>query len=245
VQAAAWVAIAAQAIRDLLQSKDKQAPRLLNGRDIKLHEDTASETLILAALREVSDLPILSEERGWVDSVSAAEGAPYWVVDPLDGSFNYHRRVPLCCTSVALCIGFTPIVGAVFDFNRDELFVGGKGLPLTLNGVALELNDPSYRVLATGLPVRGEFADERMGDFAKDMLDWRKVRMIGSAALSLAWVAAGRFDAYREAGISWWDVAGGLALVAAAGGDVNISGDAVEAPLAILALNAATAQEAA
>lgn len=237
--------MAAQASRSLLQSKDKQAPRLLNGRDIKLHEDTASEALIIAALRAVSDLPILSEERGWVDEVKAAEGKPYWVVDPLDGSFNYHRRVPLCCTSVALCVGFAPIVGAVFDFNRDEIFVGGKGLPLTLNGVALELNDPSYRVLATGLPVRGEFADDRMGAFARELLDWRKVRMIGSAALSLAWVAAGRFDAYREAGISWWDVAGGLALVAAAGGDVTIEGEALEAPLAIFALNAATAGEAA
>src|SRR6185312_2497645 len=66
-------------------------------RDVKLAQDKASEKIIIEHLQAASDLPILSEEAGWVGNNSAVDGTPYWAVDPLDGSFNYHRDIPLCC----------------------------------------------------------------------------------------------------------------------------------------------------
>jgi myo-inositol-1(or 4)-monophosphatase len=243
-EAASFCAIAAEVVRasaDLLRGAPSAEPVSAIGRDMKLSEDAASEALIVAALRARSDLPILAEESGWVGGRAPEEGAPYWALDPLDGSYNRFCGVPLNCVALALCIGFRPIVGAVFDFNRDELFAGGPGLGLTLNGRALAPPARATGILATGLPVRGDFSPEGLARIAQEFSRWKKVRMIGSAALSLSWVAAGRFDAYREAGISWWDVAAGLALVSAVGGAIDVAGERLEDPLTIAATSPAAA----
>jgi myo-inositol-1(or 4)-monophosphatase len=238
---AAEVAVAS---RDLLRAGPGGVERVLDGRDIKLNEDVASEALIIAALRERSALPILSEESGWVDGVKAEGDAPFWAVDPLDGSFNFQRGIPLACTSVAFCSGFTSLAGAVFDFNRDELFTGGPGLGLACNGEIIVPPTTCYDVLATGFPVRGDYTAETIAARAQGFLDWRKIRMLGTAALSLTWVALGRIDGYEEDGISWYDVAGGLALVAGAGGRGSAIGDAIEQPLNVSARSASfTARE--
>jgi myo-inositol-1(or 4)-monophosphatase len=225
---------AATASRDLLHRPPAAKPRSQTGRDIKLVEDQASETLIAAALRAQSPWPILSEEAGWIGDPPAASD-PYWALDPLDGSFNFHRGVPLCCVSVGLCVGLEPIAGAIYDFNRDELFWGGAGLGLELNGQAVPPRAPAEDILTTGFPVRGDFTDEGMARVVGRMRDFRKIRMIGSASLSLAWVASGRFDAYEETGIRWWDVAAGLALVQGAGGTIEIEGETAEQPMTIKA----------
>jgi len=225
---------AAAASRDLLRSSDRAAPRSQQGRDIKLAEDRQSEALIVAALQARSRFPILSEEAGWIGPVPG-EGVPYWAVDPLDGSFNFNRGVPLCCTSVGLCIGLRPLAGAIFDFNRGEMFWGGAGLGLELNGEALPAHPPAADIVSTGFPVGGGFSPEGMARVVERAREWRKIRMIGSAALSLAWVAAGRFDAYEESGIRWWDVAAGLALVEGAGGSIAVDGEGPEAKLTVRA----------
>jgi myo-inositol-1(or 4)-monophosphatase len=241
-EAESYRAIAAEAVRasiDLLRGAPSAEPVSAIGRDMKLREDSASEALIIAALRQKCDLPILAEESGWVDGRVAAEEAPYWALDPLDGSYNRFCGVPLNCVALALCVGFRPIAGAVFDFNRDELFSGGPGLGLTLNGRPVAPPARATGIMATGLPVRGDFSPEGLARMAREFQSWKKVRMIGSAALSLSWVAAGRFDAYREAGISWWDVAAGLALVSAVGGEVVVTGARPEDPLTIAATSPA------
>lgn len=226
------IAQAATAVsKDVLESgwRIRDAPVSKVGRDIKLPQDLASEQLIRSFLAERSNLPILGEEQGW--SGSQGQSALYWAIDPLDGSYNYHRGVPLYAVSVALCRDRDPILGAIRDPRRDETFAGGSGLGLFCNNAPIRSGPVAREILATGFPVRADIgqATSRLGNSAKD---FNKVRMIGSAALSLAWVAAGRFDAYEEDGIMWWDVAAGLALAASTGCAVEFSGD-LDGPLLV------------
>jgi myo-inositol-1(or 4)-monophosphatase len=229
---------AAVASRDLLRRKPSATARRQEGRDIKVIEDGGSEALILAMLRAHSPWKILSEEAGWIGGRPLPD-EPYWVVDPLDGSFNHHRGVPLCCTSVAVAVGMVPLAGAIFDFNRDELFCGGAGLGLTLNGTELAASPYRPQIVATGFPVGGDDSAAGIAAVVEQAASFAKIRMIGSAALALAWVAAGRFDAYQESGTRWWDVAGGLALVEGAGGRIRVSGASIEAKLDVWATRGA------
>jgi len=229
---------AAVASRDLLRRKPSMTARRQDGRDIKLVEDGGSEALILSVLSTHSRWPVLSEEAGWIGSRPLPD-EPYWVVDPLDGSFNHHRGVPLCCTSVAVAIGMVPLIGAIFDFNRDELFCGGAGLGLTLNGNELPASPYRKQIVATGFPVGGDDSAEGIAAVVEQAASFAKIRMIGSAALALAWVAAGRFDAYQESGTRWWDVAGGLALIEGAGGRIKVTGASIEDKLDVWATRGA------
>ncbi|MBC2776041.1 inositol monophosphatase family protein [Parasphingopyxis marina] len=235
---AALVALArraATASGDLLRQNFGQAELLSQqGRDIKLGEDHRAQQLIVETIRSGSDLPILTEEAGWIGEPPPGEGL-YWVVDPLDGSFNYRTGTPLCGTAVALCAGLTPLAGCIHDFLRDALYWGGPGIGLYCNDDPLGDLPQPHGILATGFPVGGDFSDQGIAAIVRQISDYKKVRMIGSAALSLAWVASGRFDAYAESGIRWWDVAAGLALVAATGGRVAIAGESPDGTFEIFA----------
>lgn len=192
------------------------------GRDIKLKADRDAEAVIIESLSE-SGYGVLAEESG---EQGVLEGdAVYWVVDPLDGTANYDRGLPLCCTSIALCKGAEPVVGVIYDFLRNECFVGAEGVAATLNGKRISVSTvvrTEKAVLATGLPVNSDFSHENLAKFAERLRRYKKVRMLGTAALMNAYVACGRVDAYHEEGIMFWDVAAGLALVRAAGGHVGI-----------------------
>jgi myo-inositol-1(or 4)-monophosphatase len=123
-----------------------------------------------------------------------------------------------------------------------ERFTGLVGKGAWLNGRPIQVSDIAVAaegVLMTGLPARAATDPETMGKFATLMTSFRKVRMIGSAAAALAAVAAGRAEYYRETGGMFWDVAGGCALVEAAGGMVTIVGDALDQPLDVIATNSA------
>lgn len=211
---------AATASRTLLKERFGRArPDLMTGEDLKLREDKMSEQEIVSVLSQRSDWPILSEEAGWIGSVPDRD-TPYWVVDPLDGSYNFHSGIPMFCVSVAVCRHDYPLLGCVYDILRDELYVGGAGRPLRVNGEVWPIDHrPGAGILASGLPVsrKSSTLPEAFGSG-----QWKKLRMLGSAALSLAWTATGRLGGYAESGICWWDVAGGLALVQSAGGEVNI-----------------------
>jgi myo-inositol-1(or 4)-monophosphatase len=211
---------AARATRGILEAGrlKPQAAVSQIGRDIKLREDAASEAVIRQVLSNGSSYPILGEEMQWGETVPGS--GPYWVVDPLDGSFNFFRGVPLYAVSIALCTGQgaarRATLGAIFDPVRDELVSGGAGLGLRLNGAAVTPVPAQRQMLATGYPSRSDPAQVNARLMAASR-DWRKIRMLGSAALSLAWVALGRLDGYEESSIMWWDVAAGLALAQAAG----------------------------
>jgi myo-inositol-1(or 4)-monophosphatase len=194
------------------------------GRDVKLRADSEAESLILRIIKERSTLPILSEEGGWIGGAQSGQDLR-WIIDPLDGSMNYLRRVPLSCVSVALWRGDEPLVGVIDDFNHDQVFTAIVGSGAWLDGVPIRVTgtrDVRDAVIAIGFPIATDFEPAALAEVVEFVRAYKKVRMFGTAALSLAFVAAGRADAYYERDIKIWDVAAGLALVRAAGGDLHV-----------------------
>lgn len=191
-----------------------------SGHDLKLQADKASERIIVKYLQKYSAFPILSEECGLIGS---AEEDICWIVDPLDGTVNYSRMIPFSCVSIGLWEGGKAVLGVVYDFNRKELFSGAAGQCAWLNGRKIKVSGVRKKqgaILATGFPVKADLSAKGIEGFTRRTRAYKKIRFIGSAALSLAYVAAGKFDAYAENDIMFWDVAGGIALVQAAGGKV-------------------------
>ena len=190
------------------------------GRDIKLRADIESENIIKKYIKENSDLPILAEESG----ANKDLGSSFWVVDPLDGTSNYSRDFPICCISIALIHENKIILGVINDFNRNIIFEGSTETPAMMNSKLISvsgISDKTKATLATGLPAKGSYKDEAMLALAKEFTQWKKIRMIGSAAMSCAYVASGQFDQYQENGIFLWDIAAGLAIIKAAGGNYH------------------------
>lgn len=211
-----------------------------HGREVKIDADKHAEELILARLSERSAFPIISEEAGWARA--RERGDRYvWAVDPLDGSVNYLRRYPHCAVSIALLQDGAPVLGVVDCFVTDERFTGLVGEGAWLNAAPMHVSaiaEPSSGILQTGVPSRA--SDASMKLFEQRLKTWQKVRMIGSAATALAYVAAGRAEAYRESGSMIWDVAAGCALVKAAGGEFRIDGPGLDQPLEVAACNGRT-----
>jgi myo-inositol-1(or 4)-monophosphatase len=206
-----------------------------HGREVKIDADKRAEALILAALERTAPFPIISEEAGWV---RARESRYVWAVDPLDGSVNYLRSYPHCAVSIALLDQGAPVLGVVDCFALSERFTGIVGEGAWLNGGPMRvstISEPASGILQTGVPSRASV--ESMALFEARLRTWRKVRMIGSAASALAYVAAGRAEAYRESGSMIWDVAAGCALVRAAGGEFSIGGANLDQPLEVAACN--------
>ena len=186
------------------------------GKDIKISADKEAHEQILHNLKQ-TDIPILSEE----DNIHDFKTELRWVVDPLDGSINFLRSIPFCAVSIGLLHKDEPILGVIHDFNRQETFTGivGKGAwmneePISVSGV----QDAAEAVLATGFPTYTDYSEAALKEYISMVRSFKKVRLLGAASLSLAYVACGRLDAYFERDIKVWDVAAGLALVKAAGG---------------------------
>jgi myo-inositol-1(or 4)-monophosphatase len=206
------------------------------GREVKIDADQRAEALILAALEREAPFPVISEETGWV-RVGAGGDDYIWAVDPLDGSVNYLRDYPHCAVSIALLRKGHPVLGVVDCFALGECFSGAVGEGAWLNGAPIHVStiaDPASGILQTGVPSRASL--DSMALFEARLKSWRKIRMIGSAASALAYVAAGRAEAYRESGSMIWDVAAGCALVKAAGGEFAITGE-LDQPLEVAASN--------
>ncbi|HET9231761.1 MAG TPA: inositol monophosphatase [Vitreimonas sp.] len=208
------------------------------GREVKVAADKEAEALILETLKRGSAYPIISEEAGWARARERGDRF-VWAVDPLDGSVNYLRHYPHCAVSIALLEDGAPVLGVVDCFVLCERFTGVVGEGAWLNGAPMRVSDiadPALGILQTGVPARA--SDESMKLFEHRLRTWRKVRMIGSAASALAYVAAGRAEAYRESGSMIWDVAGGCALVKAAGGHYHMSTEeGLDRPLEVAAWN--------
>ena len=185
--------------------------------DLVSEADLASETLIRDMLRaHAPDDGIVGEEG---DDVASSSGRR-WIVDPLDGTVNFLYGHPQWCVSIA-CEG---VCGVVYDPLRNELFAGAPGRPTTLNGRPVEPSGCSE--LATALVATGFGYDATQrgvqGELVARVLPHcRDIRRDGSAALDLAWTAAGRMDGYYEHGVQRWDIAAGTILCEGAGLDVR------------------------
>jgi myo-inositol-1(or 4)-monophosphatase len=186
--------------------------------DLASEADLAAEAAIRAVLgARRPDDAILAEEGGGDD---AAEGQVRWVVDPLDGTINFLFGLPQWCVSVAATLGDETLAGVIYDPNRDELFaVAADGAP-TLNGAVLEpraTESLGEALLATGFAYDAQMRARQAVAVAELLPRVRDVRRMGSAALDLAWLAAGRYDVYFERGVKAWDIAAGVLLCARAG----------------------------
>ena len=191
-------------------------------RDIKLKADIEAERIIKDIIKKDSAYKILAEESG-MSSMEFTENL--WVVDPLDGTANYSRNIPLCCVSIALISNTKPVLGVIYDFNNDELYEGSVNTGACLNGQGISVSKTlksQEGVLITGLPNDTDYSDEAIREMIKNFQNWRKVRMIGSAAIASAYIASGKADLYMENKSYLWDIAAGAAIVNAAGGKALI-----------------------
>ncbi|MGI6595677.1 MAG: inositol monophosphatase [Elusimicrobia bacterium] len=185
--------------------------------DVKLKQDVESEKIVLGAIE--SKFPedgYIAEEKGEKKGASGC----VWIIDPLDGTVNYYRGIPHCCVSIA-CIKDNVGFGVVYDFFRDEMFTGKTGEGAFLNDKAItvsknrELKD---MVLSYGLMKGKEEIGEGLMILGKVADKVKKIRTMGSAALDICYVAAGRTDLFLEVGLYIWDIAAGKIIVESAGG---------------------------
>ena len=184
--------------------------------------DKTAEKIVVDFLSE------LIPESGFIaeEGTSNKKGEKYnWVIDPLDGTTNFIHGIPTYCVSIALLKDNELILGVIYEPNQDEMFYAWKNGGAYLNGKSISVSSTtkiSNALLATGFP----YYDYERIDGYMNILKWlmhnsRGVRRIGSAAIDLAYVACGRFDAFYEYSLNPWDVAAGAIIVNEAGGSVK------------------------
>ncbi len=192
-----------------------------SARDVVTEADHQSEALILDAIRaRYPTDAILAEETG--EHRAVAGEAPtsgrgrVWIVDPLDGTVNYANGLPVFCVSIALVVDGAPAMGVILDPTRRELFAATADGPATLNGAAIHASDKDrLSDFVISMSLTGRTAVTRARNVRQAI---RIPRSMGSAALALAYVANGRFDAFiQQGGLSAWDVAA-AGLIAERGG---------------------------
>jgi myo-inositol-1(or 4)-monophosphatase len=197
---------------------------------------------------ETPDLGWIGEEGSYTEGLQPHRGRATWIVDPIDGTTNFVNGIPLCCVSIGLFSGDDGLVGAVYDPFRDELFSAALNHGARLNGTELRVqheDELARAVLATGFADFEAGQTENIARMERAMVRAGKVRAFGTAALQLAWVAAGRLAGFWELALSPWDTAAGTVLVREAGGTVtDLTGRryTLESP-AIVATNGPLHQE--
>ena len=212
-------------LSELGSSLEKNTFQILsnNKKDIKLSTDIEINKKIISFLENNFEYPIISEENNNNISFTNYNGL-YWIIDPLDGSMNYSRNIPISCISISLWEDHNPNFGLIYDFNNNNIYLTRKAKCYVNNRICKTSTESNINnaILCTGFPSYSNINDDNLKKIVIKIQHWKKIRAIGSAAMSLAWVARGWVDAYIEEDIRIWDVAAGLALVQAAGGKIFI-----------------------
>lgn len=191
--------------------------------DIKLALDVQAQELISDhLLSRCNGHGILGEE----GSSGNAESEHQWIVDPIDGTVNFFYGIPHFCISIALRKGPEKVVaGVIYDPMRDEIWTATHDGPAMLNDEKIEVS-PRTRledaIVTVGFAKTKETIETALPILRNMAFRVRKCRMLGSAALDLAYVATGRLDAYIEQGVSLWDIAAGKLIIERAGGRVDV-----------------------
>ena len=207
--------------------------------DLVTEVDHQSEAFLLGEVQK--SFPghhILSEETGIIQG----SDQHIWYIDPLDGTVNYAHHIPIFCVSIAYASRGTLVLGAVYDPMRDEMFTAERGVGAYLNGRPSRVSsaaDLQKSLLVTGFPYNAwNTPQDNFGNFVKFGKLSQGVRRLGSAALDLCYVAAGRFDGFWELALNPWDVAAGGLICEEAGARVtNVDGgaDYLSAPQSVIA----------
>lgn len=190
--------------------------------DIKLALDKQSQDLITGILLSARPDDALYGEEGLAGNQKSAR---QWIVDPIDGTVNFYYGIPHFCVSIALRVGEEITVGVIHDPMVGETWTVAKGELPKLNGQPIRSSSRKLleeAVLFVGCGKDGEALTVGLERFRKASLRARKMRMMGSAALGMAYIACGRLDGYIESRISLWDIAAGKLLVESAGGVVDL-----------------------
>jgi myo-inositol-1(or 4)-monophosphatase len=194
--------------------------------DLVSYVDKNAEKQLVRNLKKLIPEAGFTTEEETVNS----KGEVYnWIIDPLDGTTNFIHGIPVYAISIALYEGDQPVIGVVYEINRGEMFYTYKGGAAYLNNKEIRVSVRTSLadcLLATGFPYyQFDKQAKYMQLFSEMMQKCHGLRRIGSAAVDLAYVACGRFDAFFEYNLNSWDVAAGAYLVQQAGGNiVNFSG---------------------
>ena len=189
--------------------------------DYVTNVDEAAESLIIDTLsHSYPDHAFLAEESG-----RSGESDYQWIIDPIDGTSNFIRKIPHWAISIALNYKGRTEIAVVYDPLKEELFTAVRGRGAQFNGKRIRVSNSKgleHSLLATGFPFRNEQKlDEYMSIFGKLFPHCSDMRRAGSAALDLAYVAAGRIDGFWEFDLKEWDTAAGVLLVTEAGGMIS------------------------
>jgi myo-inositol-1(or 4)-monophosphatase len=227
--------------------------------DIKLELDVRCQNLIQKALRQAfPELPVLGEE----GAVGDPDAPARWVVDPIDGTVNFTYGIPHACVAIALQARaaqtqnaeaphhcglpgpnpalYQSVLGVVYDPFCDELWTALRGGPARLNGRRIQVSNRrrlAEAVVSVGFAKERSALEKMLPAFNDLVHRVRKIRIMGSAALGLAYVATGRMDAYLEYGLSLWDIAAGGLLVECAGGQFDARPIPDSAKFSVVATN--------
>jgi myo-inositol-1(or 4)-monophosphatase len=211
-------------LRDNFQPPKHSALRVnsVEAHDIKLEIDVRAQELITGLLLEQFPQHALYGEEGVVGDQASEQ---QWIVDPLDGTVNFYYGIPHFCVSIALRCKGEVIVGVIYDPIRDEMWSAQRGEKPRLDGEHFRVSERrelAEAVISVGLSKTGVLIESNVPMLHQMIHRARKCRLLGSAALDLAYVACGRLDAYIEQGISLWDIAAGCLLVETGGGSVDL-----------------------
>ena len=189
--------------------------------DLVSDADRDAEALIVRRLRDARpDDAVIGEE----GTSRAGTSGLSWFVDPLDGTINFLYGIAHWCVTLACADADGAIAGVVHDPSRGETFVAERARGAFLGDRRLAVSHESElarALLATGFGYEADLRRKQGGTIARVLPLVRDIRRVGSAALDLAWVAAGRYDAYFETGVNPWDIEAGVLLVREAGGQVT------------------------
>jgi myo-inositol-1(or 4)-monophosphatase len=190
--------------------------------DFVTYVDKAAETLLVNELSTiVHDCGFITEEK----TIEQVSKEYIWIIDPIDGTTNFIHGLPLFSISIALMHNSDIILGVVYEISNDECFYAIKGIGAFLNGNPIKVSNRKKiadSLIVTGFPYRfADRLDAWMELFVHFIKNTHGVRRLGSAAIDLAYVACGRFEAFYEYGLSPWDVAAGGFIVQQAGGEVT------------------------
>ncbi len=218
---------AARVAGDFLKARFSEI-KLVNAElphDIKLQLDKDTQQLITQSLfAHYPHYSVLGEE-----GESGDMGADYlWIIDPIDGTVNYFYGIPIFCVSIALQVRGKIVLGCVYDPMQDECFTAIAGGVASLNGLPIQVS--ARKRMAEAVVFVGHGAHDGSGEegvrrFAHISSQVRKIRILGSAALTLCYIAAARFDAYIENRINLWDFAAARVILESAGGQLEYTPD--------------------